>query len=188
MRYRPFSLPLLAVLLFAGCSKVGIDTSEIAAVSNDDTYAMLAFVWDGVQAAINSKKEPLTSPFTMALDYTAACADGGQRSYTGTLAGTDSSGTGSAALSLAGTLTECVADDGTTVRTFTATDIAATGTIAITGDAYAATSVHLTASTVTVNGTTCTGGIDAMIVASSPSSQPTATGTACGRSGVVPLP
>ena len=62
------------------------------------------------------------------------------------------------------------------------------GSIAITGDAYAATSVHLTASSVTVNGTTCTGGIDEMIVATSPSSQATATGTACGRSGVVPLP
>ncbi|MFI5243979.1 MAG: hypothetical protein ACHQQR_02055 [Gemmatimonadales bacterium] len=31
-------------------------------------------------------------------------------------------------------------------------------------------------------------GIDVMIVGTSPSGQPTATGTACGRSGVVPLP
>jgi hypothetical protein len=188
MSRRLFSLPLLAVLLFAGCSKVGIDTTAVAAVSNDDTYAMLAFVWSGVQATVNSKREPLTSPFTLALDYTAACPDGGQRSYQGTLTGTDSSGTGSATLALTGTLTNCMADDGTTVRTFTATDIVATGTILITGDAYAATSLHLTASSVTVNGTTCAGGIDERIVATSPSSQPTATGTACGRSGVVPLP
>ena len=176
MDRRLFSLPLLAVVLFTGCSKVGIDNSAIASVSNDDTYAMLDFVWNSVQATINSKREPLTSPFTLALDYTAACPDGGQRSYQGTLAGTDSSGTGSATLSLTGSLTQCMVDDGTTVRTFTATGIAATGTIAITGDAYAATSVHLTASSVTVNGTTCTGGIDEMIVATSPSSQATATG------------
>jgi hypothetical protein len=188
MRRRLLSPPLLAVLLSAGCSKVGIDTSAIAAVSNDDTYAMLAYVWDGVQAAINSKKEPLTSPFTLALDYTAACPNGGQRSYQGTLAGTDSIGTGSATVSMTGTLTECVVDDGTTIRTFAATGIAATGTIAITADTYAATSLHLTASSVTVNGTTCTGGIDVVVTAASPSSQPTATGVACGRSGSVTLP
>jgi hypothetical protein len=188
MRFRLFSLPLLAVLLLAGCSRVGIDNSGVAAVSNDDTYALLAYVWDAVPAMINAKKEPFTSPFSLALADSAACSDGGQQSYTGTLAGTDSSGTGSATLSIVGTLTECVADDGTTLRTFTATDIAAAGTIAITGDAYAATSVHLTASGVTVNGTTCMGGIDVTIVATAPSSQATATGTACGRSGVVPLP
>jgi hypothetical protein len=188
MRRRLFSLVPLAVVLFAGCSRVGIDTSVIAPVSNGDTYAFLAYVWDGVQATINSKKEPLTSPFNLAFDYTAPCPNGGQRSYTGNLAGTDSSGTGSATLSLTGTLTACIVDDGTTVRTFTATDITAAGTIAIASDAYAATNVQLTASGVTVNGTACTGGIDATIVATAPSSQPTATGTACGRSGVVPLP
>jgi hypothetical protein len=188
MRRHPCSLPLLAVLLFAGCSKVGIDTSGAVAVSNDDTYAMLTFIWDGVATTINSTKEPLTSPFSLPLAFAGACPTGGQRSYTGTLAGTDSSGTGSAALSLAETLTECLVDDGTTIRTFTATDIAATGTIAITGDAYAATSVHVTASNVTVNGTTCMGGIDVTIFTPAPSLQATATGTACGRTGVVPLP
>jgi hypothetical protein len=188
MRHRLFSLPLVAVVLFTSCKRVGIDTSVIAAVSNDDTYAMLAFVWDGVQTTINSKREPLTSPFSLALNYTAGCSDGGTRSYQGTLAGTDSSGTGTATLSLVGTLTACIADDGTTLRTFAATGIVATGTIAISGDAYAATSVHLTASSVTVNGTTCAGGVDVTIIATSPSSQPTATGTACGRSGAVQLP
>lgn len=187
MRFRLFSLTVLAVVLFAGCSKVGIDTNG-AAVSNDDTYALLAYVWNAVPTMINAKKEPFTSPFSLALADSGACADGGQQSYTGTLAGTDSSGTGSAALSVVGTLTECVADDGTTIRTFTATGITAAGTITITGDAYAATNVRLTASGVTVNGTTCTGGIDVTIVASAPSSQATASGTACGRTGVVPLP
>lgn len=188
MRLRLFSLPLLAVLPFSGCTKVGIDTNDIAAVSNDDSYAMLAFVWSSVVTTINSKKEPLTSPFNLALDYTGACPNGGQRSFQGTLAGTDSSGTGKATLSLAGTLTACMVDGGTTVRTFTASGIAASGTIAITGDAYAATSVHLTATSATVNGTACAGGIDETIVAASPTSKPTATGTVCGRSGVVPLP
>jgi hypothetical protein len=87
-----------------------------------------------------------------------------------------------------GTLTECVVDDGTTIRTFTATGITAAGTITITADAYAETNVRLTASGVTVNGTTCMGGIDVTIVATAPSSQATASGTACGRTGVVPLP
>jgi len=188
MRRLIFSLPLLAVLPFSGCKRVGIDASDIASVSNDDTYAMLAFVWDGVQAAVNSKKEPQTSPFNLALSYSAGCPNGGQRSYQGTLAGTDSSGTGTATLSLTGTLTACVVDDGATARTFNATGVAATGTIAIAGDAYAATNVHLTASSVTVNGTICTGGVDLLVAAASPSSQPTVTGTACGRSGVVQLP
>ncbi len=186
MRCRPLSLSLLAVLLFADCSKVGIDTSGV--VSNDDTYALLADVWASVSAMINAKKEPLTSPFSLALDDMGACLDGGQQSYTGTLAGTDSSGAGSATLSVAGTMTACVVDDGTTIRTFTATDIAVAGTIAITGDAYATTNARLTASGVTVNGTTCMGGIDVTIVATAPSSQATASGTACGRTGVVPLP
>ena len=188
MRRRLYSLLLLAILPCTGCKKVGIDASDIAAVSNDDTYAMLAFVWNGVQATVNSKKEPLTSPFNLALSYSAACPNGGQRSYQGTLAGTDSAGTGSATLTLTGSLSACMVDDGTTLRTFVVSGMAVTGTIAITGDAYAATTAHLTASAVTVNGTVCEGGIDIAIVASSPSSQPTATGTACGRSGVVPLP
>lgn len=188
MRCRLLAVSLLTILPFSGCKKVGIDTSVIATVSNDDTYAMLAYVWNGVVASINSKKEPLTSPFNLAIAYSAQCPNGGLRAYQGTLAGTDSAGTGSATLSLTGTLTACMVDDGTTIRTFTASGLAANGTIAITGDAYAATSVHLTATTVTVNGTTCTGGIDVTIAATSPSSQPTVTGTACGRSGVVPLP
>jgi hypothetical protein len=194
MHRRQFSLPLVAIVLFTGCTKVGIDTSVIAAVSNDDTYAMLAYVWNGVAATINSKKEPLTSPFSLALSYTATCPGGGTRAYQGTLAGTDSSGTGGATLSLTGSLTACVVYDGTvvynssTMRTFTVTGIVTTGTIAIVSDAYATTSVHVTATSANVNGTVCAGGIDVTIVASSPSSQPTATGTVCGRSGVVPLP
>jgi hypothetical protein len=188
MRRRVLLPLLLAVLLFPGCSKVGIDTSVIAAVGNDDVYALLSYVWSGVVQPINAKKEPLTSPFTVTLDYTAACSSGGQRAFQGTLTGTDSSGTGSATLSLTGTLTQCMVDDGTTIRTFTASGVSATGTIKIASDAYAATSVHLTASSVTVNGTVCAGGIDETIVAASPTSQPTATGTACGRTGTVPLP
>ncbi len=188
MRHRLFSLSLLAVIPFTGCTKVGIDTSMIASVSNDDAYAMLSFVWSGVASAINSKKEPLTSPFSLALAYSAGCPNGGQRSYQGTLAGTSSSGTGSGTLTLTGSLTACVVNSGTTTRTFIVSNIAVTGTIAITTDAYGATSLHLTATNVTVNGTVCEGGIDELITATSPSSQPTATGTACGRSGTVPLP
>lgn len=188
MRQRQLALFLLVPLTLGGCKRVGIDTTDIAAVSNDDTYAMLSYVWDGVRSAINSKKEPLTSPFNLAIDFSGACPSGGQRAFQGTLAGTDSAGTGSATLTLTGTLTACMVDDGTTIRTFAASGISATGTIAISGDTYAATSVHLTATTVTVNATACDGGIDETIAASSPSSQPTATGTACGRTGVVPLP
>ena len=188
MRCRSSSPLWLAVLLLAGCSKVGIDTSAIASVSNDDTYAMLDDVWNGVQATIASKKEPTTSLFSLALDYSLACTSGGTRSYQGTLAGTDTAGTGNATLSLTASLTQCGFDDITTIRTITASGVVVTGTITIAADAYAATNLHMTASSVTVNGTTCTGGFDVMIVGTSPSTQPTATGTACGRSGVVPLP
>jgi hypothetical protein len=188
MRCRSSSHLWLAAILLAGCSKVGIDSSVIASVSNDDTYAMLDYVWSGVQETIASKKEPLTSPFNLALSYSLACPSSGQRLYQGTLAGTNTSGTGSATLSLTATLTQCAFDDRITIRTITASGIVVTGTIAIANDTYAATNLHMTASSVTVNGTTCTGGIDVMIVGTSPSGQPTATGTACGRSGVVPLP
>ena len=188
MRARSTLTLWLAVLFAAGCSKVGIDTASIASVSNDDTYAMLDFVWSGVRATITSKKEPLTSPFNLALSYSLDCPSSGQRSYQGTLVGTNTSGTGSATLSLTATLTQCAFDDRITIRTITASGVVVTGTIAIANDTYAATNLHMTASSVTVNGTMCTGGIDVIIVGTSPASQPTASGSACGRSGVVPLP
>src|SRR5579872_1376358 len=96
MRSHKLSLTLAALLLYTGCSRVGIDTSAIAAVGNDDTYAMLSFVWSSVATTINAKKEPLTSPFSLQLNYASPCPNGGTQAFQGSLIGTDSAGTGSA--------------------------------------------------------------------------------------------
>ena len=182
------SILCLTAVLLAACSHVGIDSSQVPALSNDDTYATLGYLWGVARTAITSQKEPLTSPFSLPLVFSGTCPSGGQRAYQGTLAGTDSSGTGSATLTMTATLTLCAFDDGITIRKITATGVSVSGTIAISGDTYGATNVHLTAANVTVNGTTCTGGMEMIVVASAPLNQATATGTACGRSGAVPLP
>ena len=180
---------LVVAVLLGACNRVGgIDYSQIAAVSNNDTYATVADIWAGAQAAITARLEPLTGTFTLALNYAVVCPSGGQRSYQGTLTGTNTNGTGSAALALTGSLTKCAFGDTFKTTTITASGVTITGTIAITNDAYAATSVHLVATGVTVNDVVCAGGIDMTLTALAPSSQATAAGTACGRTGSVPLP
>ena len=117
-----------------------------------------------------------------------ACPSGGQRSYQGTLAGTFANGTGSATVAITGSMSKCMFNTNTTSRSITAASIILTGTIAITNDAYGAMNLHLVATGVTVNDVVCTGGMDMTLTGTTPSSQPVATGTACGRSGAVPLP
>jgi hypothetical protein len=184
-----FTRTLLSVTLaLAACSTVGGIDSADTGVSNDDTYAMLDGIWSGARATINAKKDPLTVTFNLPLSYNVACDAGGQRSYQGTLAGTDSSGSGSATLSMTATLTNCGFDNKVKITTITATGVLVTGTITITNDAYAATNLRMKGTNVTVNGVVCTGGVDVAIVATAPSAQVTSTGTACGRAGSVPLP
>ena len=176
-------------IVLAGCSKVGgIDSSLGSPISNDDTYAALDGIWSGAQLAITAKKEPLASPFTLPLRYDIVCPSSGQRSYQGTLTGSYASGSGSATVALTGTLTNCAFDNKVRITTVTAASVTVAGTIAITSDAYGATNLRLTASGVTVNGVVCPGGIDVAVAGPTPSSQPTSTGTACGRLGSVLLP
>jgi hypothetical protein len=186
---RPSISPLwISTVLLLGCARASIDSSQVAAVSNDDTYAMLDHIWAGVRTTITSAKEPQTSPFTLTLSGSPVCPGGGQQTYQGTLTGTNTNGAGTANLSLTATLTKCVFDDLVATRTITTPSVTVTGTIAIANDAYGLTNLHMTSPGATLNGTTCEGGIDMTITAASPTSQPTATGTACGRSGTVPLP
>jgi hypothetical protein len=180
---------LVAVTIaLTACAAGSIDNSQNTGLSNDDTYATLADIWSGAQAALNAKRDPQDANFTLPLSYTIVCPSGGQRLYQGTLTGTDSAGTGSATLAMTASLTSCAFDDGVKITTITATGIGINGTIAISNDAYATTNLHVTATTVTVNGIACLGGIDVTISGPSPSAQPTSTGTACGRAGIVPLP
>jgi hypothetical protein len=185
---RPW-IRLALALSLAGCSGVGgIDNTPSNTLGNDETYAALALIWDGTREAITSKKEPADPTFTLPLSYALVCPSSGQRSYQGTLTGTNNAGTGSATLAMTASLTNCAVDDKVNITTVTASGVTISGTIAIANDAYAATNLHLTSTNVTVNGKACTGGIDVTIVGSAPNAQPTSTGTACGRSGSVPLP
>ena len=89
---------------------------------------------------------------------------------------------------MTGTLTECRFDDRTTITTISASGFTITGSIAIANDTYGAISIKMIASNVTVNGVTCPGGINVMLTGASPSAPPISTGTACARTGAVPLP
>jgi hypothetical protein len=177
----------LVALLGVGCAG-GIDESLTSPISNNDTYALLGYLWGGARDAIQREREPSTNAFSLALNYALPCTRGGSGSYAGTLAGTKAAGTGTATLSATGMLAACQFDDITTVRAVTAPNVTVTGTVAIAGDTWSTITVHLVATAVTINGVVCPGGVDVTITGSSLSSQPTSTGTACGRTGAVPLP
>ena len=179
---------LVLVTMFGMACGAGIDESLTSPISNNDTYAVLGYLWGGARSAILREREPATDSFALALSYALPCTRGGSGSYQGTLSGSKAAGTGSGALAVTGTLADCQFDDITTVRVVTAPNVTVTGTVAIAGDTWAAINVHMVASAVTINGVTCPGGVDVTITGTSPSSQPTSTGTACGRTGAVSLP
>jgi uncharacterized protein YceK len=186
---RSARLALALVMALSGCSSVAsIDTSNVSPVSNDDTYATLEYLWAGVRTAIESRREPSTATFSLPLSYQFACTRGGQGAYQGTLAGTQSGGTGSATLSLTGTLTACGLDNNVKITTISASGLTVTGTIAITNGAWGAMSISIVAPSVTVNGISCPGGVNVMLTGTTPFTQPISTGTACGRVGAVTLP
>lgn len=184
----PRALHIGTALLLAGCGVGGIDTTAVAPISNDDTYATLGYLWSGVRAAIERQREPSTNTFSLPLSYQVACAGGGSGSYQGTLAGTRTSGAGTANLNITATLANCRFADTRAVTTITANGVSVTGTIAIVNDAWDAINLHMIATAVTVNGVSCPGGIDVMLTGTSPSARPVSTGTACGRTGAVALP
>ncbi|MCX5767895.1 MAG: hypothetical protein NTZ43_11815 [Gemmatimonadetes bacterium] len=187
----PLRATAVAVLVFAlaACSKVGgIDASLASPISNDATYATLGYMWSGVRAAIAAKREPSTDTFSLPLSYQVLCTRGGSGSYQGTLAGSKTAGNGTATLTMTGSLAGCQFDDKVTVTEITASGISITGSVAIANDTWGAINLHMVATSVTVNGIACPGGVDVIISGTSPSAQPTSTGVACGRSGAVPLP
>jgi hypothetical protein len=178
---------ILATMIGSGCAG-GIDESLNSPISNNDTYAVLGYLWSGAREAILRQREPSTDAFTLALSYGLLCPRGGSGTYHGTLSGTKTAGTGSGTLSVTGMLDACQFDDITIVRVVTAPNVTVTGTVAVAGDTWSTITLHMVASAVTINGVTCPGGVDVTIAGTSPSSQPTSTGTACGRTGAVPLP
>lgn len=177
-----------AAMTMSGCGVGGIDTSLSSPISNNDTYATIGYLWGGARSAILSKREPSADAFSLSLAYQLPCTRGGQGSYQGTLAGTKASGRGTATLSMTGAVAACQFDDITTVRTVSAPLVTVSGSVGIVNDMWDATSIHLVAATVTINGVACPGGVDVIITGSSPSAQPVSTGTACGRTGAVALP
>lgn len=180
------TVPLVA-LLSAGCAG-GIDESLTSPISNNDTYALLGYLWGGARDAVLREREPATNTFNLALSYALPCPRGGSGSYAGTLSGSKAGGTGSANLAVTGKLSACQFDDISAVRVVTAPNVTVTGTVAIAGDTWSTITIHMVASDVTINGVSCPGGVEVTISGSSLSSQPTSTGTACGRTGAVPLP
>lgn len=180
---------LVLATALAACSSVGgVDASKVSPISNDDTFATLGYLWGGARTAIVNKREPSASPFNLALSYQLPCTRGGQGGYQGTLAGTKSGGIGSATLSLTATLAECKFDDNVTITTITASGVTITGTIDIANDTWGAINLRMIATTVTVNGKACPGGVDVRLTGTSPGTPPISTGTACGRTGAVALP
>lgn len=165
----------------------GIDATS-ATVSNDDAVSTLSYLWNGTREAISGAKESPNATFTIPLKLSGACSGGGTRNYTGTLTGTASNGSGSATVNMTAALANCGYDQTSKITTITAASATITGTIAITNDAFGATTLTLTAPVVTVNGVDCTGGITMQLTASSPLAQPVATGTMCGRTGAIPVP
>lgn len=185
------TIVVLASLVAAqGCGGLGkIDSSSVSPISNDDTYATLAYMWSGIRTAIQSKREPSVGAFNLQLSSQAACTRGGTGSYQGTLVGTKTNTTGNGTLTITGTLTDCQFDDTkATITRISAAQITVAGTIAIVNDVWGDINLRMLAPTVTVNGTACPGGVDVVLTGTSPSSRPVSTGTACGRTGAVDLP
>lgn len=171
------------------CSSVGgIDNSLTSPISNDDTFATIGYMWAGARSAIQAKREPSTNTFSLPLTYQVPCARGGQGSYQGSLAGSKSAGTGTATLAMTATITACQYDDNIRITTVSAPLVTLSGTIAVQNDMWSTVNVRLVASSVMVNGVTCPGGVDVTITGTAPSAQVVSTGTACGRTGAVPLP
>ncbi|MEP7001465.1 MAG: hypothetical protein ABI969_13355 [bacterium] len=180
---------LALILSVSSCSSVGgIDGTLTSPISNEDTFATLGYLWAGARSAIQKEREPSTNTFSLALNYALPCTRGGQGAYQGTLAGTKSGGTGSATLSLGAAITACQFDDRVRITTISAPVLTVSGTVAVTGDAWGAVNIHMVATSVTVNGVACPGGIDVILTGTSPSAQVVSTGTACGRVGAVSLP
>ncbi len=171
------------------CSSIGgIDNSLTSPISNDDTFATIGYLWAGAQSAIQAKREPSTNTFSLPLSYQVPCTRGGQGSYQGTLSGSKSAGTGTATLAVTAVIAACQYDDKIRIITISAPLVTLSGTIAIQNDVLSTVNVRLVASAVTVNGVTCPGGVDVTITGTAPSAQVVSTGTACGRTGAVPLP
>ena len=177
-----------ATVLLVSCGAGGIDNSLGSPISNNDTYATIGYLWGGARSAILNKREPSTDSFNLPLSYQLPCARGGSGLFQGTLSGTKTAGRGTGTLTMTATISACQFDDITVVRTVTATGVTVNGTVGIVNDTWDAIRIRLLAPTVTINGVSCPGGIDVMITGTSPSSQPTSTGTACGRVGAVSLP
>ena len=180
------ALAFAAVL--GACSVGGIDPSSVSPISNDEAYATLGYLWGGARTSIEGKREPSTDTFTLQLSYKVPCALGGEGAYQGTLAGTKTGGTGSATLALTASLTVCQFDDGVTITTLSASGVTVTGSIGIANDLWGIINLRMVATSVTVNGKTCPGGVDVTITGTSPSAQTSSSGTACGRTGDVELP
>ena len=171
------------------CSSVGgIDNSLTSPISNDDTFATIGYLWAGARSAIQAKREPSTNTFSLPLTYQVPCTRGGQGSYQGSLAGSKSAGTGTATLAMTATITACQYDDNIRITTISAPLVTLSGPIAVQNDMWSTVNVRLVASSVTVNGVTCPGGVDVTITGTAPSAQVVSTGTACGRTGAVQLP
>ena len=179
---------MLALALILSACVGGADTTGVSPITSDDAVATLGYLWSGAQAAIVNKKEPATDTFNLALSYKLACPRSGQRSYQGTLIGTKTGGTGTATLNMTATLTGCQFNGNNTVTDITASGVTLTGTIGIANDAFSTTNLQMLATSLTVNGTTCPGGVNVQLTGASPSAQITSTGTACARNGSVPLP
>lgn len=175
-------------LVLTGCGAGGIDTSLSSPISNNDTYATIGYLWSGARSAILNKREPSTDTFNLPLSFQLPCTRGGSGSFQGTISGTKTAGRGTATLAMTATLSACQFDDITVVRTVSASGVTVNGSIAIVNDTWDAINVHMNAPVVTVNGIACPGGIDVTITGTAPSAQPVSTGTACGRTGAVPLP
>lgn len=180
---------MAVVALLAGCSGVGtIDESLNSPISNDDTYATIGYLWAGARTAILNKREPSTDAFNLPVGYQLPCARGGQGLFQGTLAGTKAAGKGSATVAITASLAACQFDEIRVVRTISAPLVTITGTVAILNDTWDATSIRIVSSAVTVNGVACPGGVNVTITGTTLAGQATSTGTACGRTGAVPLP
>lgn len=173
----------------AGCGGAGtIDQTSVSPISNEATFATLGYLWDGVRSAIVAKREPAVGPFNLVLHYEPPCSRGGSGSYKGSVTGTKTSTGGTGTLSMTATISACQYDDNVVITTITASDLTATGTIAIVNDTWGNIDIHMVATNVTVNGVVCPGGVDVHLTGLTPSTPPISTGTACGRTGAVPLP
>ncbi len=150
---------LCALSLAAACGVDGIDSSKVAPISNDDTYATLGYLWSGVQSSIQREREPATDTFSLPLSYQLPCTRG-NGAYQGTLAGTKANGAGTATLNVSATIAECEFVDTRTVTRISASGFVVTGTVAIVNDSWDAINLHMVATTVTINGVACPGGVD----------------------------